>query len=129
MGCSFETFFYKGLIFAALHLSGKEASLMERLQILAICVLSVFEPSLRNLPLRLSTLVALLFLNSFSIFRTDTELTFSDLSFFSWKLNSLVILAPWKYSKFYWRVRKLLNKITCKISKRFFKSVSRPHLT
>ena len=41
---SFETFLYKGLIFATLHLSGKEASLMERLQILAIGVQGMFEP-------------------------------------------------------------------------------------
>ena len=34
-------FLYKGFIFMALHLSGKEASLMERLQILAIVVQSV----------------------------------------------------------------------------------------
>ena len=53
-------FLYKGLIFATLHLSGKEASLMERLQILAISVQSIFEASLRNLPARLSTPVALL---------------------------------------------------------------------
>ena len=51
-------FLYKGLIFATLHLSGKEASLMERLQILAIGVQSIFEPTLRNLPTTLSTPVA-----------------------------------------------------------------------
>ena len=55
---------------------------MESLQILAIGVQSIFEPYLRNLPARLSTLVALLGLNSFNIFRIDTELTFSQLSFF-----------------------------------------------
>ena len=54
-------FLYKGLIFGTLHLSGKETSLMERLQILAIVVQSLFEPSLRNLPARLSPSVALLF--------------------------------------------------------------------
>ena len=58
---------YKGLIFATLHLSGKEAIPMERLQILAIGVQNVPEPSLRNL------------LANFK-------------SFFS-KVNSLVILA------------------------------------
>ena len=55
---------------------------MERLQILAIGVQSVFEPSLRNLPDRLSTPVALLVLISFNTLRIDTELTFSNLSFF-----------------------------------------------
>ena len=54
-------FLYKGLIFGTLHLSGKETSLMERLQILAIVVQSLFEPSLRNLLARLSPSVALLF--------------------------------------------------------------------
>ena len=73
---------YKGQIFVTLHLSGKEVSLMERLQILAIGVQSISEPSLRNPPARLSTSVALLVLNSFNIFRIDTELTFSNLSFF-----------------------------------------------
>ena len=58
-GSILRPFLYKGLIFATLHLSGKEASLMERLQILAIGVQSVFEPCLRNLPARLSTPVAL----------------------------------------------------------------------
>ena len=66
----------------ALYLSGKEASLMERLQILAIDAQSIFEPSLRNLPARLSVPVALQVLNSFNIFRIDTEITFSNLSFF-----------------------------------------------
>ena len=65
-------FLYKGLIFATLQLSGKEASLMERIQVLAIGVQSIFEPSLRNLPARLSTPVAFLLLNSFDIFRIDT---------------------------------------------------------
>ena len=65
-----------------LHLSGKEVSLMERLKILAIGVQSIFEPSLRNPPARLSTSEALLVLNSFNIFRIDTELTFSNLSLF-----------------------------------------------
>ena len=37
---------------------------------------------LRNLPARLSTIVALLVLNSFNIFKIDTELTFSNLSWF-----------------------------------------------
>ena len=62
---------------------------MKRLQILAIGVQSIFEPSLRNLPARLSTPVALLLLNFFNIFRSDTELTFSNLSFFSRKLIPL----------------------------------------
>ena len=62
---------------------------MERLQILAIGVQSIFEPSLRNLPARLSTPVALLALNSCNIFRIDAELTFPNLSFFSRKLISL----------------------------------------
>ena len=48
---------------------------MERLQILAIGIQSIFEPSLRNLPARLSNPAALLFFNSFNIFRIDTELT------------------------------------------------------
>ena len=55
---------------------------MERLQILAIGVQSVFEPSLRNFPARLSTPVALLVLNSCNIFRINTELTFSILILF-----------------------------------------------
>ena len=55
-----------------MQLSGKEASLMERIQVLAIGVQSIFEPSLRNLPARLSTPVAFLLLNSFDIFRIDT---------------------------------------------------------
>ena len=62
---------------------------MERLQILAMGVQNTFEPSLRNLPTRLSVPVALLVLNSFNIFRIDTELTVSNLSFFSRKLISL----------------------------------------
>ena len=74
---SSETFLYKALIFPTLHLSGKEESSMERLQILAIGVQSIFEPSLRSLPARLSTTVALLVLNSFNIFIIVTELTFS----------------------------------------------------
>ena len=81
-GSVLRPFLCKGLIFATLHLSGKEASLMERLQILAIVVQSIFEPSLRNLLARLSITVALLVLNSFNILRIDTELTFSNLSFF-----------------------------------------------
>ena len=72
-------FLYKGLIFATLHLSGKEASLMERLQILAIGVQGIFEPSLRNLPARLFIPVALFVLSFFNIFRIDTELTSSNL--------------------------------------------------
>ena len=91
-GSVLRSFLYKGLIFATLHLSGKEASLMERLQILAIVVQSIFEPSLRNLPARLSITVALLVLNSFNILRIDTELTFSNLSFFFTGVNFLVIL-------------------------------------
>ena len=39
---SFETFFIQWLIFAALHLSGKETRLMERVEILAIGVQSIF---------------------------------------------------------------------------------------
>ena len=88
-GSVLRPFLCKGLIFATLHLSGKQASLMERLQILAIGVQSTFEPSLKNLPARSSTPVALLVLNSFNIFRIDTELTFSNLSFFPWNLISL----------------------------------------
>ena len=61
---------------------GKEESLMERLEILPIGVQSIFEPSLRNLPTILPTPVALLVLNSFNIFRIDTELTFLKLKFF-----------------------------------------------
>ena len=37
---------------------------------------------LRNLPARLSTIVALLVLDSFNSFKIDTELTFSNLSWF-----------------------------------------------
>ena len=86
---SFETFLYKGLTFETLHLSGKETSLMERLQILPIGVQSVFEPSLRNLLARLSTPVALFVLNSFNISRIDTELILLHLRFFSRKLIPL----------------------------------------
>ena len=57
-GSVLSLFLYKG--FAAIHLSGKEASLMERLLILAIGVQRIFESSLRNLPARLSIPVALL---------------------------------------------------------------------
>ena len=89
-GSVLRPFLYKGLIFVTL--SGKEVSLMERLQILAICVQSIFEPSLRNLLARLSIPVALLVLNFFNIFRIDTELTFSNLSFFFTEVNFLVIL-------------------------------------
>ena len=98
-GSVLKSFLYKGLIFATLYLSGKEASLMERFQILAIGVQSVFEQSLRNLPARLSTPVALLVLYSFNIFRIDTELTFSNLSFFSQKLIPLQ----------YWRTEDIPN--------------------
>ena len=104
-GSVLRPFLCKGLIFATLHLSGKEASLMERLS-------------------RLPTPVALLALNSFNIFRIDAELTFPNLSFFFTEVNFLVILAYWKYYKFSSRVSKLLNKITCKIYKMFFKSIS-----
>ena len=62
-GSVLRPFFYKGLIFKILHLSEKEASLMERLQILAMGVQSVFESSLRNLFTRLFTPVALFVLN------------------------------------------------------------------
>ena len=86
---SFEILFIQRLIFAILHLSGKEISLMERLQILAIGRQSVFKPSLRKLPARLSTPVALLILNCFNIFRIVTKPTFSNLSFFSRKLIHL----------------------------------------
>ena len=51
---------------------------MERLQILAIGIQSVFEPSLRNLPARLSISVALLVLNSFNVFKIGTKLTYVD---------------------------------------------------
>ena len=69
----------------------KEAflALMERLQILVTGVQSILEPSLRNLPVRLSTPIALLVLNSFNIYRIDTELTFINLRFFLPKLVSL----------------------------------------
>ena len=65
-------FSYKGLIFATLYLSTKKVSLMERLQILVVGVQCIFEPFLRNLPVRLFTTVGLLVLNSFNIFRIDT---------------------------------------------------------
>ena len=60
---SFETFFIQrsfGILcdFTFIWERGK---LMERLQILAIGLQSIFEPSLRKLTIRLSTLVALLF--------------------------------------------------------------------
>ena len=81
-GSVLRPFLYKGLMFATLHLYGKEARLLEKIQILAMVVQSIFEPSLWNLPTRLSTPVALLVLNSCNICRIDTELTFSNLSFF-----------------------------------------------
>ena len=58
---------------------------MERLQILPVGVQSIFEPSLTKLSVRLSTPVALLVLNSFNIFKIDTEVTFSYSSIFSRK--------------------------------------------
>ena len=75
---SFEIILYKDLIFATLHSFEKKGSLMERSQILAIGVQSVFEPSLRNLPARLSISVALLVLNSFNVFKIGTKLTYVD---------------------------------------------------
>ena len=75
---SFEIILYKDLIFATLHSFEKKGSLMERLQILAIGVQSVFEPSLRNLAARLSISVALLVLNSFNVFKIGTKLTYVD---------------------------------------------------
>ena len=79
---SFETFIQRLNFcdFNFLHLSGKEASLMERLEVLAIGAQSVFELLLRNLPARLSNPMALLVSNFFNILRIDTELTFSKLS-------------------------------------------------
>ena len=63
---------------------------MERLQILAIDVQSVFEPSLRNLPAKFFYPSSFdYFINLFNSFRIDTELTFSILSLFSRKLISL----------------------------------------
>ena len=56
----FETFFIQRLNLCDF------AFIMERLQVLAIGVQSIFESSLRNLTARLSTLVALLVLNSFN---------------------------------------------------------------
>ena len=100
-GSVLRPFLYKGLIFVTLHLSWKEASLMKRLQILAIGVQGIFEPALRNLPARLST--------------------FSNSIFFLTEVHSLVILAHWRYSKFSCRVRKLLDKINCKTRKMFLK--------
>ena len=87
-GSVLRPFLYKGLIFVTLHLSGKEASLMERLQFLAISVKYIWA-IFKKPPARLYTTVALLVLNSFSIFRTDTELTFSNLSVFSQRLIPL----------------------------------------
>ena len=74
------------------HLLVKEVNLMEILQSLAIGVKGIFASSLRKLQVRLSTPVALLFLNSFNIFRVDTEQSFSNGSFFFTEVNSLVIL-------------------------------------
>ena len=120
---SFETFFIQRFIFATLYLSGKEASMMERLQILAIGVQSIFELSLRNLLIIFSTSVALLVLNSFSILRIDAKVTFSNISFFFTENNFLVILTHWRYFKFSSRVRKFLKKITWKIHSMFLKSI------
>ena len=57
---------------------------MERLQILAIYVQSIFELSLRNLRHNYLPVpqLALLVSNSFNILRIYTELTFPNLSFF-----------------------------------------------
>ena len=66
--------------------------MMERLQILAIGVQSIFELSLRNLLIIFSTSVALLVLNSFSILRIDAKVTLSNISFFFTENNFLVIL-------------------------------------
>ena len=57
---------------------------------LSYSIRSVFEPSLRNLPTRLSTIVALLVLNFFNIFEIETEL-FQIWVFFT-NVNFLVIL-------------------------------------
>ena len=67
---------------ATLHLSEKEAGLIDRLQILAIGVQRMFEPSLRDPSAILSPPVALLVLRFFNIFRIDNEPTFSSLIFF-----------------------------------------------
>ena len=89
-GSLLRLFLKKGLIFATLHLSVKEASLMERLQILATDVQTIFEPSIRNFSARSSTPVALLDLNFFNIFRIDTELNLNKSKlFFSQKLIPL----------------------------------------
>ena len=101
----------------------ERASMMERLQILAIGVQSIFELSLRNLLIIFSTSVALLVLNSFSILRIDAKVTFSNISFFFTENNFLVILTHWRYFKFSSRVRKFLKKITWKIHSMFLKSI------
>ena len=80
---SFETFFIQRLNLCDITFIWKRGEEFdERLQILAIGVQSIFESSLRNLHARLSTPVALFDLNSFNIFKIDTELNFSNLSFF-----------------------------------------------
>ena len=48
-------------------------NLMETLQILAIGEQKVFGPSLRNLPARLSIMVALFVLNSLNDFKINTQ--------------------------------------------------------
>ena len=67
---------------------------------------------LRNLPARLSTIVALLVLNSFNIFKIDTELTFSNLSWFF--LRNL-ILFPIESGSFL--TRSLARFAKCDIKK------------
>ena len=97
---------------------------MEILQSLAIGVKGIFASSLRNLQVRLSTPVALLFLNSFNIFRVDTEQSFSNGSFFFTEVNSLVILTHWRYFKSSCRIRKLFKLFSLAIfAKCFFEGV------
>ena len=67
---------------------------------------------LRNLPARLSTIVALLVLNSFNSFKIDTELTFSNLSWFF--LRNL-ILFPIESGSFL--TRSLARFAKCDIKK------------
>ena len=106
------------------HLLVKEVNLMEILQSLAIGVKGIFASSLRKLQVRLSTPVALLFLNSFNIFRVDTEQSFSNGSFFFTEVNSLVILTHWRYFKSSCRVRKLFKLFSlARFSKCFFEGV------
>ena len=80
---TFETFFIQRLNLCDFTFIWKSGTFVGNItNFIYIGAQNIFNPSLRNLSARLSTPVALLVLNSFKIFRIDTELTFSNLRFF-----------------------------------------------